>query len=184
MDEMPTIRIGDREREQVVDLLKRAWADGRLTMDEFNERTEEAWAARTRDDLDILVETATSAAVVEALRSLPLTETVASGLRGATLARAQRKEALVCGLDMEAIASAALFDKGLQVCLGLSVISSVCVRETALHQRVEVLGLRVQCLGVVLDGQVQVAVRCVDESKSVVQVGQVVAIPHVHDAQS
>jgi class 3 adenylate cyclase len=55
MDEMPTIRIGDREREQVVDLLKRAWADGRLTMDEFNERTAEAWAARTRDDLDVLV---------------------------------------------------------------------------------------------------------------------------------
>lgn len=55
MDEMPAIRIGDRDREQVVDLLKRAWADGRLTMDEFNERTAAAWSARTRDDLDILV---------------------------------------------------------------------------------------------------------------------------------
>jgi class 3 adenylate cyclase len=55
MDETSAYRIGDAERRQVADLLSKAFSDGRLTLDEFNERVGEAWAAVTRDELDILV---------------------------------------------------------------------------------------------------------------------------------
>jgi len=55
VDETPAYRLGDAEREQVVNLLKTAWSDGRLTMDEFAERSEQAYAARSRHDLDVLI---------------------------------------------------------------------------------------------------------------------------------
>lgn len=41
----------DAEREHVVDQLRRHAADGRLTMDEFEQRVAEALGARTRGDL-------------------------------------------------------------------------------------------------------------------------------------
>ena len=47
----PNLLIGDRERERVVGALKQATADGRLTIDEFSDRVEEAYAARTLADL-------------------------------------------------------------------------------------------------------------------------------------
>jgi hypothetical protein len=47
----PNLLIGDRERERVVDALKQATADGRLTIDEFSDRVEETYAARTIADL-------------------------------------------------------------------------------------------------------------------------------------
>ena len=43
--------VADRDREQVVQLLKRAATDGRLTIDEFGERAEEAYRARTGAEL-------------------------------------------------------------------------------------------------------------------------------------
>lgn len=55
MDETPAYRLGDADREQVVNQLKTAWSDGRLTMDEFSERSGRAYAARSRHDLDVLV---------------------------------------------------------------------------------------------------------------------------------
>src|SRR6266540_3531118 len=48
-------RIGDAERQQVIDALSRATGDGRLTLDEFAERAGEVFAARTRDELDQVV---------------------------------------------------------------------------------------------------------------------------------
>jgi hypothetical protein len=41
----------DKERESVVDVLRDAYTDGRLTLDEFEERTASAYAARTWADL-------------------------------------------------------------------------------------------------------------------------------------
>ena len=55
MDESPATRIGDPERNQVLEVLSRATAEGRLTMDEFSDRSGAAYAARTRDELDVLV---------------------------------------------------------------------------------------------------------------------------------
>jgi hypothetical protein len=48
---VPPIRASDQERESVVDVLRDAFADGRLTFDEFEERTTAAYAAKTWIDL-------------------------------------------------------------------------------------------------------------------------------------
>lgn len=45
-------RIGTAEREQVRALLERHAAEGRLTLDEFGDRIDEVWRARTAADLD------------------------------------------------------------------------------------------------------------------------------------
>ncbi len=46
-----SIRASDNERETVVDVLRDAYTDGRLTLDEFDERTSAAYSARTWADL-------------------------------------------------------------------------------------------------------------------------------------
>jgi hypothetical protein len=45
------IRASDQERESVVGVLRDAFTDGRLTFDEFEERTAAAYAAKTWSDL-------------------------------------------------------------------------------------------------------------------------------------
>jgi hypothetical protein len=45
------IRVGDAEREAVASQLREHYADGRLSLDELNERLDEAFAAKTRTDL-------------------------------------------------------------------------------------------------------------------------------------
>ena len=57
----PDMRVSDSDRHAVVDDLQRHTADGRLTLDEFEERVDEALRARTGADLDM------------ALRDLPST---------------------------------------------------------------------------------------------------------------
>lgn len=47
----PDLRVSDIERDRTGELLREAYADGRLTLDEFNERMESALAAKTRGDL-------------------------------------------------------------------------------------------------------------------------------------
>ena len=48
------IRASDQERESVVDVLRDAFTDGRLTFDEFEERTAAAYAAKTWTELRVL----------------------------------------------------------------------------------------------------------------------------------
>src|SRR6185437_12394607 len=45
------IRASDKERESVVDVLRDAYTDGRLTLEEFEERTSTAYASKTWADL-------------------------------------------------------------------------------------------------------------------------------------
>lgn len=45
------IRASDKERESVVDVLRDAYTDGRLTLEEFEERTSTAYASKTWTDL-------------------------------------------------------------------------------------------------------------------------------------
>jgi hypothetical protein len=47
----PEIRIGDAERESAVTALSEHYVAGRLTKDEYDERSSVAWRARTRSDL-------------------------------------------------------------------------------------------------------------------------------------
>jgi hypothetical protein len=46
-----SIRASDKDREDVVTVLREAYTEGRLTLDEFDERTSAAYAAKTWDDL-------------------------------------------------------------------------------------------------------------------------------------
>ncbi|MDQ4039664.1 MAG: DUF1707 domain-containing protein [Actinomycetota bacterium] len=50
-DRRPAVRIGDREREQAVTHLGRAFAEGRLDLAEYDERVASAYAAKTASDL-------------------------------------------------------------------------------------------------------------------------------------
>jgi hypothetical protein len=45
------VRASDGERQSVVDVLRDAYTDGRLSLDEFEERMSAAYAARTWTDL-------------------------------------------------------------------------------------------------------------------------------------
>ena len=50
-DRTPELRIGDAERHDVTEILRRAAGEGRITLDELDERLEAAYAARTYADL-------------------------------------------------------------------------------------------------------------------------------------
>jgi uncharacterized protein DUF1707 len=49
------LRVGDRERESVAEILRREHVDGRLDAGEFHERLDRALAAKTYADLDTLI---------------------------------------------------------------------------------------------------------------------------------
>jgi hypothetical protein len=50
----PAIRASDAEREHVIDVLRHAVVDGRLTLEEFSDRIESAQIARTDRELAVL----------------------------------------------------------------------------------------------------------------------------------
>jgi Domain of unknown function (DUF1707) len=49
------LRVGDSEREAVAAELREHYAQGRLTIEDFQRRLDAALSARTRGDLDILI---------------------------------------------------------------------------------------------------------------------------------
>jgi hypothetical protein len=51
-DETPAVRASDAEREQTVGLLRGHAVSGRLTLEEFAQRVDTAYRARTREELD------------------------------------------------------------------------------------------------------------------------------------
>ena len=54
MATQPSLRIGDREREAVAAELREHYAHGRLTLEEFNQRLDAVFAAKTQNDLSRL----------------------------------------------------------------------------------------------------------------------------------
>jgi hypothetical protein len=49
------VRVGDAEREGTAAQLREHFADGRLTLDELNERLDQTFAAKTRADLNTVM---------------------------------------------------------------------------------------------------------------------------------
>jgi hypothetical protein len=58
----PELRASDAERDQAVDLLRQHAGSGRLTPSELDERTENAYAAKTREDLAAVLQDLPAAA--------------------------------------------------------------------------------------------------------------------------
>ena len=56
MGELPEIRATDADRERTAQVLRTSGANGQLTVDELDERVEAAYAAKTRGELERLVE--------------------------------------------------------------------------------------------------------------------------------
>ena len=56
MTDPSRIRVSDADRSEVIDRLQRATAEGRLDLDELDQRISAALAARTWSDVDPLVE--------------------------------------------------------------------------------------------------------------------------------
>src|SRR5450432_2371897 len=54
MSPVPDLRVGDAEREVAAERLRESFAQGRLTMDEFNERLSAALGATTQRELNQL----------------------------------------------------------------------------------------------------------------------------------
>jgi Domain of unknown function (DUF1707) len=75
----PTERIGDADRETVVDGLRRHMLAGRLTTEEFEERLGSAHTARTRADLDaVMVDLPITPAVQQKLSERSATRSAAT----------------------------------------------------------------------------------------------------------
>jgi hypothetical protein len=51
----PNVRVSDAERGRVIEVLKQHAAEGRLTLEEFEARVDEALAARTGTDLRVVL---------------------------------------------------------------------------------------------------------------------------------
>ena len=49
------VRVGDADRDAVATQLRDHFADGRLTLEELNERLDQAFAAKTKADLNIVM---------------------------------------------------------------------------------------------------------------------------------
>jgi hypothetical protein len=49
------VRVGDADREAVTAQLREHYADGRLTLEELNERIDQTFAAKTKADLNIVM---------------------------------------------------------------------------------------------------------------------------------
>lgn len=54
-DDLPEMRASDADRERVAEVLREAVAEGRLDMEEFQDRLDSAYAARTQGELAPLV---------------------------------------------------------------------------------------------------------------------------------
>jgi uncharacterized protein DUF1707 len=66
MDETPAVRASDAEREQTIARLRDATGEGRLTLEEFAQRADRVYAAKTSDDLVELTSDLPEEATVEA----------------------------------------------------------------------------------------------------------------------
>ncbi|MGI5489654.1 DUF1707 SHOCT-like domain-containing protein [Microtetraspora malaysiensis] len=55
MDEKPELRAGDHDRDRIAEMLRIALGEGRITIEEVNERLDRVYKARTFQELDAIV---------------------------------------------------------------------------------------------------------------------------------
>ncbi|MGW3008932.1 DUF1707 SHOCT-like domain-containing protein [Streptomyces sp. NPDC001219] len=94
-EDLPELRASDTDRERVAEILRDALAEGRLAMEEFDERLDAAYKARTYGELEPLTADLPSAAQTPAPLSLSLrkesgapvrwAERIVSGAQGSSV---------------------------------------------------------------------------------------------------
>ena len=85
----PDVRASDADRDRVIDVLRAATADGRLTADEFSERMEAALSSRTFRDLAPLTADLVTPAS-RAPESAPVKDVIRIDQRGGSVQRTGR----------------------------------------------------------------------------------------------
>ena len=83
----PDLRASDADRDRVIDVLRAATADGRLTADEFNERMEAALASRTFRELAPLTADLATPPESRAPESPPAKDVIRIDQRGGSVQR-------------------------------------------------------------------------------------------------
>jgi Domain of unknown function (DUF1707) len=86
-DQTPAVRASDAEREQTVALLRGHVVEGRLTLEEFSERLDSAYVARTREELEAL----THDLPIAAPESLPQSRRRPNRLTGVAFGSVERR---------------------------------------------------------------------------------------------
>ena len=86
----PDLRASDADRDRVIDVLRAATADGRLTADEFNERMEAALSSRTFRELAPLTADLGTPPASQAPESAPAEDVMRIDQRGGSVQRTGR----------------------------------------------------------------------------------------------
>ena len=97
MPSNPSMRASDADRERTATLLREHHAEGRLTGEEFHERLDAAYAAKTLGDLD---------ALLVDLPAIDLYRLPSAGLRPAPLHGLSVVEALASRWGVESLGNA------------------------------------------------------------------------------
>ena len=86
----PDLRASDADRDRVIDVLRAATADGRLTADEFSERMEAALASRTFRELAPLTADLATTPARRAPEDAPAEDVIRIDQRGGSVQRTGR----------------------------------------------------------------------------------------------
>ena len=86
----PDVRASDADRDRVIDVLRAATADGRLTADEFSERMEAALSSRTFRELAPLTADLVAIPASRAPEPAPAKDVIRIDQRGGTVQRTGR----------------------------------------------------------------------------------------------
>jgi hypothetical protein len=86
----PDVRASDADRDRVIDVLRAATADGRLTADEFSERMEAALSSRTFRELAPLTADLAATPASRAPEPAPVKDVIRIDQRGGTVQRTGR----------------------------------------------------------------------------------------------
>ena len=89
-DSSPDLRASDADRDRVIDVLRAATADGRLTADEFNERMEAALSSRTIRELTPLTADLATTPASRAPESAQAKDVIRIDQRGGSVQRSGR----------------------------------------------------------------------------------------------
>lgn len=115
------VRIGDAERERAQTTLGDHYAAGRLDHDEYSERLDRIWAARTRAELDPVFRDLPGAAGPAAHPSYSMPYSTAASRRPATAVRTRSRPPLPLVLLLVVLATIAVATHLPIVLVGLAV---------------------------------------------------------------